>query len=162
VNYPFHRESSGVVKASMEEAFAVIDTHSQLSAHMGRRSVMMGGGAMTLETDALEGRAVGSHIQLSGSAFGLRVEVDEVVTERNPPRHKAWETRGAPRLLVIAGYRMSVDLTPENGGCRIRVFIDYALPRQGVGRWLGAVFGHAYARWCTESMLAGIRKHFGA
>lgn len=146
----------------MEEVFAAIDTHSQLSAHMGRRSAMMGGGAMTLETDALEGRAVGSHIRLSGSAFGLHVEVDEVVTERDPPRHKTWETQGTPRLLVIAGYRMGVDVLPENGNCRVRVFIDYALPRNGIGRWLGVVFGHGYARWCTASMLSGIRKRFRA
>lgn len=154
--YPYHEESSGSVKAAAEEVFEVVDRHSTLSAHMARRSPMMGGGAMTVQMDELEGRGVGSRIRLSGAAFGLHMEVEEVVTERDPPRRKAWETVGAPRLLILSGYRMGVDVAPETAGCRVRVFIDYALPGRGIGRWLGVLLGNAYARWCTASMLKAI------
>jgi hypothetical protein len=43
---------------------------------------------------------------MSGRVAGLALLVEEVVTERNPPYLKVWETRGHPRLLVIGDYRL--------------------------------------------------------
>lgn len=148
------------MKASREEVFTAIDAHSQLSAHMGQRSAMMGGGAMRLELDPLEGRGVGARMRLSGSAFGVRVEVEEVVTRRDPPHRKTWETIGTPKLLVIGPYRMNVEIAEEGAASRLLIQIDYELPARGLGRWLGLLLGHAYASWCTSAMLSDIQRQF--
>lgn len=158
--YPFHHESSGSVKTSPEEVFQLLDSHSVLAAHMGRRSLMMGGGSMSLNVDAQGGRAVGSRLRLQGSAFGIALDVEEVVTEREPPVRKTWETMGAPRLLVIGPYRMGFEVTPGNGELHLRIFIDYALPTDGLGRWLGRLLGRRYAAWCTDNMLQSVQQYF--
>lgn len=158
--YPFHHESSGSVKASPEEVFQLLDSHDVLAAHMGRRSLMMGGGSMSLHTDAQRGRAVGSRLHLHGSAFGMAIDVEEVVTERRPPLRKTWETMGTPRLLVIGPYRMGFEVMPGNGELNLRIFIDYALPANGLDRWLGRLLGRRYAAWCTDNMLKSAQRHF--
>ena len=53
-------------------------------------SPVMGGGQMSLELDAAGGREVGSHIRMTGTAFGLKLALDQVVIERTPPRSKTW------------------------------------------------------------------------
>jgi hypothetical protein len=68
--------------------------------------MMMMGGRMTYAFDAAGGRAVGSVIKMGGSFLGIRLAVEEVVIERQPPHHKAWETVGQPRMIVISRYRM--------------------------------------------------------
>ncbi|MFN9848322.1 MAG: hypothetical protein ACK56C_08120 [Alphaproteobacteria bacterium] len=55
---------------------------------MTKSSAIMVGGRMTYDFDAEGGQAVGSHMRMGGSAFGLRILVDEVVTVREPPRRK--------------------------------------------------------------------------
>jgi hypothetical protein len=114
---------------------------------------MMAGSRMSVETDAGRGRAVGSTIRLHGRVLGMRLELEEAITEREPPLRKIWETIAEPRLLVIGSYRMGFDITPEMDGCTLRVFLDYARPRSGLSRWLGTLFGGAYARWCTRRMV---------
>lgn len=76
---------------------------------------------------------------------------DEVITEREPPAHKLWETIGEPRLLVVGSYRMGFDLRVRGDGSELEVFIDYELPKVGLGRWL-PFLGRMYARWCTRRM----------
>src|SRR5262245_33157784 len=127
---------------------------------MGQSSWMMGGGRMRVELDEANGQAVGSHIRLSGRVLGIRLYVDETVTRRDPPAAKVWETVGSPRLLVIGAYRMGVEITPEKRGSRLRVFIDYDLPRGWATNWLGRLFGGIYARWCVNQMLTGATTHF--
>lgn len=61
---------------------------------------------INLTVDAGGGRRAGSHIVLRGRVLGIFLYVDEVVTMSEPPRRKAWETVGAPQLLVIGSYRM--------------------------------------------------------
>lgn len=69
------------VAATPEQVFARLDEQTRLAAHMERPSAMMGGGRMTYDFDAGRGQVVGSHIRMGGSAFGLSLAVDEVVTE---------------------------------------------------------------------------------
>jgi Polyketide cyclase / dehydrase and lipid transport len=145
-----HKEGSVLIAASPEIVFAYVDDHSRFSSHMSESSWMMGGGGMGVELDAAKGQAVGSHIRLSGNVFGIRLFLDEVVTRRNPPREKVWETVGPPRLLVIGSYSMGLELKRENGNSRLRVFIDYDLPTGRAARWLGRVFGGMYATWCVD------------
>jgi len=92
--------------------------------------------------------------------MGIELFLEEVVTEREPPRHKAWETIGSPRLLVIGGYRLGFDITDGNNTSELRVFIDYDLPAALVSRWLGYIFGKMYAKWCVQQMVNGARDHF--
>ena len=157
-----HREGAVLIAATPDDVFAFVDDHSQFASHMSKSSWMMGGGRMLVDVDAAGAQAVGSHIRLSGKVFGVRLFLDEVVTRRNPPTDKVWETVSTPRLLVIGSYRMGVEIRPENRGSRLRVFIDYDLPTGWATCWLGLLFGGIYASWCVEQMLAGTSKHFRA
>ena len=122
---------------------------------MSRRSWMMGGGRMTYEFDDGRGQAVGSHIRMRGRAFGIRIALDEVVTERTPPTRKAWRTVGETRLIVIGPYAMGFNLAAVEAGTRANVWVDYVLPDAGMGRWLPWL-ADAYARWCVSQMVRDV------
>jgi hypothetical protein len=156
-NYPLHHQSETDIDIDAESLFALLDDHRRLSGHMEKPSLMMGGAVMHTETDALEGRAVGSVIRIDGRVLGARLAVEEVVTERVPPSHKTWETRGEPQLLVIGAYRMGFTISPHEGDSRLAVFIDYQLPPRGLAHLLGRLFGPAYAAWCTKRMTSDAR-----
>lgn len=158
--YPNHYESSAIVPAPADMVFAYADNQAHLSSHMSQSSWKMGGGRMRVELDNGQGQRVGSHIRLSGRVFGMEMAVEEAVTERIPPRRKVWETVGQPRLLVIGQYRMGFDISPQDRGSRLTVFIDYALPAAGFAHWLASIFGSYYARWCTRQMAEGVTEHF--
>jgi hypothetical protein len=119
---------------------------------------MMGGGNMAIVLDEGRGQAVGSHIRLSGKAFGFSLFADEVVTRREPPRLKVWETVGLPTLLVIGAYRMTTMIEPQLEGSTLRIAIEYDLPQ--AHPWLGRLFGRAYARWCVSRMLDDAQARF--
>lgn len=158
-NFPRHYESTVTLAAPPEVAFAYLDDFKKLSAHMEKPSTMTMGSRMAISTDALDGRALGSRVHMEGRVCGLAVSLDEVVTEREPPFTKAWQTIRT-RLLVIDRYRLGFALSPSGDGSRLRVFIDYDLPHQGINRWLGKVFGRTYARWCTEQMVGDAATRF--
>src|SRR5574341_716964 len=101
-----HRDGSVQIGVPPEQVFAYVDDHEQLASHMNESSWVMGGGRMVTELDERRGKAVGSHIRMTGTVFGMRLFLDEVVTLRTPPSEKAWETVGTPRLLVIGAYEM--------------------------------------------------------
>ena len=150
-----HYEESRVVPASPAELFALIDDHARLSAHMSKSSWMLGGGRMDVALDEGRGQKVGSHIKLSGKAFGVDIYLDEVVTRHEPPRRKAWETVGEPKLLIIGKYGMAFEITGGDVSV-LRVSIDYELPQT----LLGSLFGAPYARWCVRRMLSDAADHF--
>ena len=155
-----HYEASALVAAPADRVFTYADDPARFSSHMSESSWMMGGGRMQIELDAGRGQTVGSHIRLSGSVFGLTLSVEEIVTERVPPQHKAWETTDSPQLLVIGHYRMGFEITPQGNGSVLRVYIDYAKPEDPPGRWLGFIIGGYYARWCAQRMVRDAVKHF--
>jgi hypothetical protein len=148
------------VAATPKQVFARLDDQTRLAAHMERPSAMMGGGRMTYEFDAGRGQAVGSHIKMGGSAFGLSLAVDEVVTERDPPRRKVWRTAGATRLIILDAYDMGFDVEPTSTGSRLRVWIAYALPKGWAGRLLGRLMAPGYARWCVGRMAREAAEYF--
>jgi hypothetical protein len=152
--YPLHHSSEVDVSLVPAVLFAALDDHKRLASHMEKPSLMTAGASMRITTDARHGQAVGSVISMSGQVLGLRLALDEIVIEREPPFKKVWATRGQPRLLVIDGYRMGFTISPRQGGSHLVVFIDYGLPRHGFARWLGRLFGKAYAGWCTRRMVA--------
>jgi hypothetical protein len=151
-DFPRHHSSELQVAAAPEVLFAALDDHRRLASHMERPSLMTFGGSMQTTTDALLGKAVGSAIHMSGTVLGLRLALDEVVTQYKPPFSKVWETRGEPRLLVISNYRMGFTISPSPVGSLLAVFIDYRRPGYGLPRILGWCFGRAYAAWCTRRM----------
>jgi len=157
-----HSQRSVDVEAPPDVLFAYLDDHARLSAHMSKRSWMMAGSSMALELDAAEGRAVASRIRLSGQVLGIKLRVDEVITERNPSQRKVWKTTSEPRLLIIGRYRMGFEIEPRMTGSHLKVFIDYALPETFPARWLGRILGRLYAQWCTSRMANDAAMHFAA
>jgi|SRR3990172_1269660 len=153
-----HYEESTFISASPEKLFAYVDDHKRFSSHMSQSSWMMGGGKMDIAVDKDNGQKVGSHIRLSGKAFGIKLFLDEVITHYEPPYLKTWETVGTPKLLVIGAYGMGIEIKPHDAGSRFRVFIDYDLPV--INAWLGHLFSRMYAKWCVQQMIKGVRKKF--
>jgi hypothetical protein len=157
---PRHYESNTPVTATAAAVFDYLDDHAQLSSHMTESSWMMGNGKMRIEVDGGGGRRLGSEIRLSGRILGAELSVTERVIERDSPRVKIWQTTGSPRLLIIGHYRMGFRIGALPGGALLTVFIDYALPQSAPGRWLGLLLGNFYARWCTQQMVEGAKRHF--
>ena len=155
-----HMETLARVAGEPHKVFAHLDDQTRLAEHMSKPSLMMGGGKMTYEFDEQKGQSVGSHIRMGGSAFGLQLSLDEVVTERIPPRRKVWQTVGTPRLVVIGSYEMGFELSATDQGSALRVWIDYELPPRGLGRFVPAL-GDAYARWCVNRMASDAILAFG-
>ena len=155
-----HDEATTLIAASPAAVFAHLDDQTRLAEHMAESSAMMGGGRMTYEFDGAKGRAVGSHIRMGGSAFGIKLFVEEVITERDPPRRKVWRTIGDPALVVVGAYQMGFEIEPTEKGSRLRVWIDY-LPPKGVGRYAPSL-GGLYARWCVGQMANDAARRFGA
>lgn len=157
---PLHFETDVELNAPAEDVFACLDDHSRLSAHMSRPSWMMAGSRMAIELDASGGRVVGAVIRLRGRFLGIPLSVEEVVTEREPPLRKFWETTGTPNLLVMGQYRMGYEIMPKGKASLLRVFIDYALPGGPILGLLGGLFGNFYARWCTRRMAEDAARRF--
>lgn len=147
-----HEESTVTVPAPAGRVFAHLDDHARLAGHMNQRSWRMGWGKLETVMDDAHGRAVGSRIAMHGRVFGIRVDLDEVVTRREPPLAKTWETVGEPRLIVIGAYQMGFRIQSQGETSRLVVWIDYDWPSRGLSRLLGRAFGAAYARWCTRQM----------
>ena len=157
---PFHHESTGLANAPVEQVFAFLDDPQALAAHMGESSMMMLGSRMSINVDAVGGRVIGSKVRMQGRMLGIRLSLEEVITKRQVPAMKVWETIGAPKLLVISHYRMGFELTRTGASSLVRVFIDYSLPIKPPGSWLGHLLGAVYARWCTRQMVMGATRHF--
>lgn len=154
--YERHSEGAVSIPASALQVFSFIDDHARLASHMKKSSWMTGGGRMNVTMDSQHGQATGSHITMSGKAFGLRLFLDEVVTSHEPPHRKTWETVGLPKLVVIGRYGMGVDIREHGKASSLRVWIDYDLPPQRWGRLVGPI----YARWCVNQMLNDTRAPF--
>lgn len=148
------------IKGPPDQVFAWLDDQTRLAAHVEQPSAMTGGGRMTYEFDAERGQAVGSHIKMGGSAFGLSLAVDEVVAEREPPRRKVWRTVGATRLIVVGNYEMGFELQPDAKGSTLRVWIHYDLAPSIIGQVFGPVLAPLYARWCVGRMVGDAAEHF--
>ena len=159
-SFPFHAESSALANAPVEQVFAFLDDPKALAAHMGESSMLMMGTRMAIDVDADGGRVIGSKVRMHGSVMGIRLSLEEVITERQVPGMKVWETIGTPKLLVVAHYRMGFELTRQGNSSQVRVFIDYRLPINAPGSWLGHWLGAVYARWCTQQMVSGAARHF--
>lgn len=156
-NFPYHYEANASFDATPEQLFAFADDHEQFSSHMNQSSVMMAGSKMETHVDEGRGQQVGSHISMHGSMMGISLCLDEVVTRREPPFVKVWETVGQPKLIIMKNYRMGFEITPEGETSRLKIFIDYDRPA-GAGWLLGFLLGGIYARWCVDQMMASVKQ----
>lgn len=155
-----HYEETVTVNAPLEEVFRYADDFANFSSHMNKSSWMMAGGKMETQVDEGKGQRVGSHIKMGGNILGFNLHLDEVVIEHKPPLHKAWETVGDLNLLVIDHYKLGFDIEPNSDGSKLKVFIDYNLPKSFASRILGYLFGNMYAKWCVHQMTLGVEEHF--
>lgn len=162
MKFDHHFGVTANVNAPAEQVFNFADDPAHLASHMNKKSWMMGNGMMEMTVDDAGGKAVGSVISLAGKAFGIRMSLEEAVTERVPPLRKVWETLSEPHILVVGSYRMGFEVSDADSGSSFRVFIDYTRPTKGVGRIIGWLLGKWYAKWCTQRMLKDTVKHFAA
>ncbi len=155
-----HYEENALISASAEKVFDYADNFYNFSSHMNKSTWMMGGGKMKTEIDEGKGRKIGSHVKMSGKVFGVNLFLDEVITVHEVPYRKVWQTVGNINLLVIDHYTLGFEIKPENNGCKIKVFIDYNLPKSTKTYWLGFLFGSMYAKWCVKQMINGVKVNF--
>ncbi len=118
------------------------------------------GSSMSIDVDAGGGRVIGSIVRMHGRMMGIRLSLEEIITERQVPAMKVWATIGTPKLLIIANYRMGFELTRKGDSSQVRVFIHYSLPINAPGSWFGSLLGAVYGRWCAQQMVVGATKHF--
>lgn len=155
--YDRHYEEDVFVPAEVQDVFDYVDDHAKYYSHVIEFARILRG-RMALETDDGHGRSVGSHIRLSGRVFGRALSLEEVVTRREPPRSKVWETVGVPRFLIVGRYRYSVDIEPQGTGCLLSVSFDFTPPEDS-GR-LRLFLSRRYARTCAREMTRITRAHF--
>ena len=153
MKYLKHYEKTVDILASPEEIFDYVDDHLNFSSHMNKSNMMMGGGMMKTEFDQGGGKAVGSHIKMQGSVFGIDIYLDEVVTTHNPPYKKTWQTVGTPNLIVIGDYEMGFEITKNGGKSDFKVFINYNLPTGIFTKLFGILLSGFYAKWCVNQMI---------
>lgn len=84
--------------------------------------------------------------------------MEEAITVRKPPHLKQWATQGVPQLIVIGPYAITVELEPLGEATSLHVAIDYDLPARN--RWLGQLFGRAYADWCLRQIVHDATANF--
>lgn len=155
-----HYEESIEVNTSPYELFNFADDHNNFTSHMNESSMMMGGGKMKTEIDAQGGKVVGSHIRMYGSAFGINIFLDEVITIHEPPHHKEWQTVGDLKILVIGHYKLGFHIEPTPQGSIFTVYIDYEKPISLGPKVLYFFFSKMYANWCVMQMINGVKQYF--
>lgn len=151
-----------MLPVAADQVFAYLDDPHGLVGHMLKRSWMMAGSKMSIDVDAAGGRAPGSVIRLNGRMLGLRLAVEERVTERQAPQRKVWQTQGAPRLLVLTRYRMGFDIRSAEAATLLAIWIDFSVPEVGVWALLGSHLDSWYACWCVDRMMADARQRFAS
>jgi hypothetical protein len=158
--YPHHLEDSVILQATPESLFSFLDDHRNLGAHMsGGKSAMLGMGGMTLKLDGQRGKKMGAHIVMTGSAFGFKLFIDEIVSERQVSVRKSWETLRS-EIVVIGHYRLGFLLAAEKNGTRVTVQIDYE--NSATHPILSFLGGKLYAKWCVRQMLSAVTSKFAA
>ncbi len=125
---------SRVIDAAPERLWPLIDAierHREWDARVVRGE--------SLDRGAIIG--VGRRERLHQRMFGTVIEVDLVVTEREPPVRVAWRTeawRAEGRTIEIKAQTFSFDLEPVDGGTQIEMTLTYepAGPLQHLQSWL--------------------------
>lgn len=155
--YQKHYEDSTVIPASARNVFEYVDDHANYYSHV-IKFARMAGGHMDLQMDDGCGKSVGSHIRLSGEVLGKSLSLEEVVTRREYPRVKTWETVGIPKFLIVGQYQYNIQIEPQNNGSTLHVSFDYDPPKQS--GWIRRLIGGVYAKLCAKEMTQVTRDYF--
>jgi len=155
--YEKHYEDSVLIPAPVQDVFDYVDNHANYYSHVIKFARILGGG-MDLQMDERQGQAVGSHIRLAGSVFGKSLSLEEVVTRREPPHSKTWETVGIPKFLIVGQYQYNVQIDPQDNGSMLRVSFDSNPPEES--GWLRRLFSRIYSRLCAWEMAKVTREYF--
>lgn len=152
-----HFKESVFIPASAGDVFDYVDDHSKYYSHVIKFARMLGG-QMELQTDERLGKAVGSHIRLSGNVFGKSLSLEEVVTKREPPSIKTWETVGTPKFLIVGQYQYNVSIEPQAKGSLLSVSFDFSPPEKS--GFLRRSLSNFYAKMCAREMATVTRNYF--
>lgn len=155
--YQKHFQESIFIPVSTDEVFNYVDNHSNYYSHVIKFATFLGG-RMDLQFDEDHGKSVGSHIHLSGSVFGKSLSLEEVVTKREPPTIKTWETVGTPNFLIVGKYQYNLTIEPKDKGSLLSVSFDFSPPEKS--GWLRRSISNVYAKICAREMAEITRKHF--
>jgi hypothetical protein len=153
-------DRSVVIAAPAERVFAYVDDIRNMARHMSEeRSMAMMGSRLTLEIVTPEVTGIGATYRYFGRMMGLTLDFSETVTRYVPGREKGLRTIGDPRLLIIGGYEMGVNVQPlTEVSCRLTITFGYDLPRAGLWRIVGWALAPWYGRWCLDSMTQGAKR----
>lgn len=155
--YEEHYEDSIFMPAPAQDVLDYVDDHSNYYSHVIKFSRMVGG-SMDLQMDDSHGQSVGSHIRLSGKVLGRSLSPEEVITKREPPHIKTWETVGIPKFLIVGQYQYNVQIEPQGNGSVLRVTF-YSDPPKESGA-LRRLFSKAYTKLCAREMIGVTRDYF--
>lgn len=156
-HYERHYEASVFIPAPMQDVFAYVDDHSNYYSHVIKFS-RLAGGRMALQMDEGRGQSVGSRIRLVGEVLGKSLSLEEVITRRDPPHLKTWETVGIPNFLIVGQYQYNVQIEPQSHGSMLCVSFYSDPPREG--GWLRRLFSRVYTKLCAREMIGVTRDHF--
>ncbi len=154
-----HYEESKVISAPPKEVFEFVDNPLNLSKHMEEPKPEMLWGWMKNTPDEKGGREVGSVIRMDGNVLGLKLALEQVITERKVDISKTWKTNWV-NLWVIGNYELGFNISPVDSQTELNVHINYNLPDSRKTRWLGYIFGDLYAKWCVRQMLTDTNNYF--
>lgn len=158
-HYQRHYEDSSLIPAPVEDVFDYIDDHSNYYSHVIKFARLMGGD-MEIRFDDGSARRTGSHVYLEGKLFGKSLSLEEVITDREPPHSKSWETVGVPKFLIIGQYRYELQIEQEGEATLLRVSFSYD-PPSGRSRLRRAI-GDIYAEKCAKEMVKVAHSHFAS
>ncbi len=145
---------SVVIGAPAHQVFAFMDDVKNVGFHMsGRSSMPMMGSRLEIAILSPQSTGVGATYRMWGRMMGLTIDFSETVTKYIAGREKVWETIGEPKLLIMSSYVMRVAVNPLSlSSCRLTISLTYAPPRSIFWRFVSALVGDWYARWCLKSM----------
>ncbi len=119
------------------------------------------GTRLHLETLSENFSGVGATHRWHGSAYGLRIDFVTVVEEWVEDREKRIHTIGTPKMVIMSGYAIHWALVPADGGTRIEIDLEYALPKSWFGKALSKMLGRRYGDWCLDMVLADAVRALG-
>ncbi len=148
------------IAAPASRVFAYVDDIRNMARHMsGERSMAMMGSRLTLEIVTPEATGVGATYRYFGRMMGLELDFSETVTRYESGQVKVWRTIGEPRLLIVSGYEMSLNVgTITDTTSRLTITFDYDLPRAGIWRLAAPALARWYGGWCLNSLATGAKR----
>lgn len=146
------------IKSSPDVVFSHIDYVRNIGMHMSKRSMPMMGGSLKTEILSKNDRGLGATYRMYGKVMGMKIDFTEKVTKWIENQEKVWETIGEPKLIIMGGYIMNLNVRPSNFGTRLTFGIKYSYPKSVFWKGISIVVGDWYAKWCLRNMCRDAKK----